>query len=251
MNIDELLEYLTARNFSPNTIAACGSDLTQFAAFLRSSGTRVTTVTPKLIQTYINQLNTGIEGEKPATATVWRKLASISSYYQFLRHQSDGKIRNPVTLVLRPKRRRGNPQAIEDSQLDRLLGSITSPRDYALIMLFLSSGLRLSELHQLNRDSIAVGKKPQADGSVRVIGSGSVLGKGNKQRTFLTDADTLTALGAYLRTRHDTCPALFISNRGQCLSRREIQHVLANWCERAGLPKYHIHALRHSYARAC
>ena len=115
-------------------------------------------------------------------------------------------------------------------------------------MLFVTSGLRLAELHQLNRDSINVERKEQSDGSIRVLGSGSVIGKGNKERVFLTDFPTLQVLGDYLRTRHDTCNALFISNRRIRLSRREIQYVLERWCKRLALPPFFCHALRHTYA---
>lgn len=244
MIIEDFLTYLSARNLSPNTIAAYRSDLLQFQEFLRRTGTRITGVTPKLIQSYMNELT----GKANSARTVWRKLASISSFYQFLRVQSDGRVRNPVSLVLRPKFRRQNPSPIEDRQLAQLLDSITDIRDRALILLFLSSGLRLAELLQLNRDSIQVERKKEADGRERVIGVGTVIGKGNKQRTFLTDVDTLAALAAYLRTRRDSCPALFISNRRDRLSRRETQHILEKWCKRAGLPRFHVHSMRHSYA---
>jgi site-specific recombinase XerC len=249
MNVNDFLNYISARGFSPNTIRAYRADLKQFETFLRLRNIRVTAVHPKLIQEYANRLALPSgDGQAPSAATVWRKLASISSYFEYLRVQSNGKINNPVDGVARPRLRRGVPKGIDEGELQRIISSISNVRDRAVVLLFVSSGLRLAELHQLNRDSITVERKQIPDGSTRVLGMGTVVGKGGKQRMFLLDAAALETLGEYLRTRHDNCAALFTSNRGLRLSCREIQYIFTKACERLGLPRLHIHQLRHSYA---
>ncbi len=248
MNTKEFLDYIAARGYSANTVNAYKSDLSDFEAFLRERHVRATAARPQLIQEYVRELGSRTDAEKLSPSTIWRKLATLSSYYEFLRVQTDGRVRNPVRAVARPRRRRADPKGIEDEPLERLLSGIANLRDKAIITLIVTTGLRLAELHQLNRDSINVERKQQPDGSVRVLGSGSVIGKGNKERAFLTDLPTLQVLGDYLRTRQDSCNALFISNRGMRVSRREIQYILERWCKRLGLPPVHIHSLRHTYA---
>jgi site-specific recombinase XerD len=91
-------------------------------------------------------------------------------------------------------------------------------------------------------------EEDRPDGTVRVWGTGKVVGKGSKERTFYFDESTVGLIDVYLRTRNDRVPALFISERKQRLSRRAIQDVLSTWCARLGLHGVHIHQLRHFYA---
>jgi site-specific recombinase XerC len=87
------------------------------------------------------------------------------------------------------------------------------------------------------------------DGTVRTLGTGNVIGKGDKPRRFLIDQNTLKLVVKYRKSRGtDACPALFISNRGVRISRRDVQYVLERWCKKLGLPRAHIHSLRHSFA---
>ncbi|HZQ25295.1 MAG TPA: tyrosine-type recombinase/integrase [Terriglobales bacterium] len=248
MLIKEFVEYLTARGCSGNTVSAYRTDLQQFEMFLRDHRVRCTAVQPRHIQEFSQYLIEARGGHPLAPATIWRKLASVSSYYEFIRYRSNGKINNPVPGVPRPRRRRSQPNAIDEAAIQQVLAGISNVRDRAMVCVFLASGLRLAELHGLNRDSISVERKPMPDGSIRVLGVGSVIGKGNKQRLFLVDLGALDVLTQYLRTRHDACPALFISNRGQRISRREIQHIFSMACEHVGLPRHHVHQLRHAYA---
>jgi len=76
---------------------------------------------------------------------------------------------------------------------------------------------------------------------------GRVIGKGNKEREFLVDMETLKYLQQYREQRGaDDIPALFISKRKKRLSPRAVEHILRAWCERLGLPHVHPHALRHT-----
>jgi integrase/recombinase XerC len=244
----DFLDYLLARGCSNNTIKAYAGDLENFATFITEKKLRCTSVTPRIVQEYVNQISLPdpATGAKLSPATVWRRLASISSFYEWLRMQRNGKFHNPVQAIARPRVRRGSPKAIDDRQIQILLQQVTVPRDRAFIALLISSGLRLSELHQLNRDTIRVEKKQLSDGQIRVLGVGSVIGKGGKERIFLVDRPTLETIGTYLRSRRDTVDALFVSNRRQRLSRREIQHIFSKWCRKLNLPSYHVHQCRHS-----
>ena len=92
--------------------------------------------------------------------------------------------------------------------------------DRALIELILASGLRLSEIAQLNRKSIVI-ERTVADKSV--LGVGEVIGKGGKSRTFYVHENALRAVFQYEQARKDKGDALFISERMLRMSKRAMQ----------------------------
>jgi site-specific recombinase XerC len=132
--------------------------------------------------------------------------------------------------------------------VDRLLAGIASVRDRLLLRVFLATGLRLSELCSLDRDTIKAEVTELATGR-RVLGVGRIVGKGqDREREFFVDFKTLRAIHDYKRTRTDDCPALFTSNRRIRISTRAVDHVLRRWCRRLGLPLVHAHQLRSRFA---
>ena len=245
MDIQGFLASLENRGCSPETLRAYRTDLKLFESFLRAKKLRTTQVKPKLIEEFCRSM--GDVGDV-APATRGRRLAALSSYYQFLRANSNDQIKNPVALIRRPRLGPSTPKAIGQDAFAALLGVIDNPRDRALLMLFVASGLRLSEVFQLNRDSISVEQETLPTGDMRILGTGQVLGKGKKERVFLVDHPTLEALAVYLAQRSDNNVALFVSSRAQRLSRRSMEDILHRWCRRAGLKPLRIHALRHEYA---
>ena len=120
-----------------------------------------------------------------ASSTIARRLSVVWSYYDWLGNDSEGTIRNPVDRVKRPKVQNSMPRAADDEVLTVLIDGITESRDRAIVLLFVYSGLRLSELRQLDKTTIIVTRKVMLDGSSQHFGYGEVLGKGNKKRLFL------------------------------------------------------------------
>lgn len=244
----EILGFLTSlenRGCSPETIRAYRTDLKLFEIFLRAKKLRTTQVKPKLIEEFCR---TAAGGSNASPGTRARRLATLSSYYQYLRANSNDHIKNPVSLVRRPRLGPSSPKAIGVEAVATLLSVIDNVRDRALLQLLVASGLRLSEAFQLNRDSISVEQETLPTGETRTLGTGQVLGKGRKERIFLVDLPTLEALTAYLSERTDTNPALFISSRGKRLSRRSIEDILHRWCKRAGMKPLRLHSTRHEFA---
>ncbi|MFB3813101.1 MAG: tyrosine-type recombinase/integrase [Terriglobales bacterium] len=252
MDIDGYLASLSLRTSSPETLRAYRQTLSRFEDFIRSEGIRVTQVKPTTITAFINQLSEQkgrTVGESLAPATIARHLAVLSSFFDVLNHNSDGKIRNPVQLVKRPKVSNDLPRAVEDDTLRTLVNGITVPRDKAIILLFIYSGLRLSELHNLNRDSIIPKMRTAPDGRVTYFGYCEVVGKGKKRRDIRVGARALVALSEYdVQRGDDANPALFICSSGDRLSCRTIQQILDKWCKRLNISHIHIHQLRHSFA---
>jgi site-specific recombinase XerC len=249
MNYEQFLADLSAAGFSPQTVKAYREDLKLFAAYLQRERTRLDRVSPMTIQGFVAALHETGVGE----LTIRRRLAAVSSYFEYLR-STGMKIANPTRGRLR---RRRTPRRLEDLQgkavpeetLDALISGITVARDRALLLLLLSSGLRVAEVHQLQIESIEEVEDPQPDGTLKLVGgTGTVMGKGAKPRRFYFDTTTAEAIAAYLSSRQDSNRALFISERGTRLSIRAIQYTVGEWCRKLNLPHINVHALRHSFA---
>lgn len=252
MKIEPFLSYLRARQCSPETIKAYRTDLRLFEQFLKNQKLRVTQVKSQTVDQFVEFLarrynyKTGKDGL--ADASIRRRLAAVSSLFEFLRGSSNGKIGNPVRVLRRTRRPKRLPEAVPQQKIEKLLEGIDVPRDKAIFALFVASGLRLSELHQLNRDSIGV-KECLNDGKSTWLGVGRVTGKGRKERLFLVDLPTVELVSGYLVSRgRDGIDALFISSRGKRMSKRAIEERLHYWCAQLGVSRLRVHALRHAFA---
>lgn len=249
MKTKAFLASLTAQSGSAETQRAYRQDLERFEAFLKKKGLRVTQVKRSTITDFLKDMEE--EAGRPlSAATVSRRLSVLSAYYEFLRGDSEGKISNPVAKVKRPKVRNVELRAVDENTLAKLVEGISDKRDQAIVLLFLYSGLRLSELRQLNTNTITTKKRKRPDGSVEFYGTGEVTGKGNKRRRFLVGPAALQTLGDYIRESRttDMNPALFLSEQRKRLSARTIQQIVGKWCKRLGLDHIHVHQLRHSFA---
>ncbi len=249
MNVKAFLRFLRARTPSAETQRAYRQDLEKYQAFLRSKGLRVNQAKPSTITEFIDHLSNA-HGTELAPATISRRLAVLSAFYEFLRDNSDGNIRNPVERVKRPKVDNEAFRAVDEATLAKLANGVVNLRDKAIILTLLYSGLRLAELCQLNKDTITTVKRQVPGGPMQYFGKGEVIGKGRKRRQFLIGPAALDALRDYLKESRmkDTNTALFLSGRGKRISSRAVQGVLDRWCKRLGIPHIHPHQLRHSFA---
>ena len=252
MNLTPFLSHLRARKYSSETLKAYETDLRLFETFLKGKSLRVTQVKPQTLDQFAEYLagrhnyKTGTAGL--ADASIRRRLASVSSFYEFLRGSSNGKIGNPVRMISQKRRSRRLPEVVPEKAIEQLLEGIDVLRDKALFSLFVASGLRLTELQMLNRDSIQV-QESFRDGKLTALGMGRVVGKGRKERIFLVDLSTIKLVASYLVSRgKDGIDALFVSRRGKRMSKRSIQERLHYWCGHLGLSRLRIHALRHVFA---
>ena len=171
-----------------------------------------------------------------------RRLSACRSYYQWL--LKHGRISaNPAASIRAPKAPRRLPQTLDADEAVRLVEVPTDAplglRDRALLELFYSSGLRLSELCALRWRDLALD-----DGLV------TVLGKGNKQRSVPVGSHARAALDAW---RADTGAAndapVFPGRGGAPISQRAVQLRVKQLAQRQGMFKHvHPHMLRHSFA---
>jgi site-specific recombinase XerD len=254
LNIARFLDFLrTQRRCSEQTLKAYRSDLELFGSYLCEQAiSSMGQVDQGVISSYIGHMQ---KKENPryartglSDASVARRLAAVSSYFEFDRATDHPGLRNPLKEVHRKWKKNNEPKPVEEYTLDFLLASITVERDRTLFYLFYATGLRISEMHQLNRDSIQIQEERNAAGAKSYTGWGEVTGKGGKKRKFYVDADTLVILSKYLLNRVDDNPALFLSERKQRMSVRAIQYTLGAWCRKVGYSHINVHRLRHSYA---
>ena len=248
-----LAHWGTHKNCSPSTISAYRSDLKMFQQFLDEIGIRrLNQVDHTVIDTYIKYMR---EKSNPrfkriglSEASISRRLAAVSSYFDYVRATSNPKLRNPLDDLIRRWRQNDEPKPVDDLTIEKLLDGITVPRDRILIGLFLATGLRVSEMHSLNRDTISFELEEDETGRERIMGVGQVVGKGSKPRKFYVDDETLKLYGQYLASRKDENPALFLSERKKRMSVPAIQYTLRVWCQRLGIPHINVHRLRHCFA---
>lgn len=181
---------------------------------------------------------------KNSNRTKARKMASLRSYFKYLHSIVKLIPENPAIDLETPKSKSRLPVALTLDESKNLLSSISGSnekRDYAIIMLFLNCGLRLSELISIDIDKI------KGD-------TLTVIGKGNKERTIYLNDVCVKAIEEYLEVRQDPKPghekALFISNRKTRFSQKGVQHMLDKYLQEAGLSGkgYSPHKLRHTAA---
>ncbi|WP_323752233.1 tyrosine recombinase XerC [Marinobacter sp.] len=217
-------------------------DLQRLVGWLTEAGIRQwAQVTSHDIRRYVATLSKeGLGGRSIA-----RHLSSIRRFYQFLLREGVAQD-NPALDIHAPKSGRRLPKVADVDQLNQLLevnpDDPLEIRDLAMFELMYSSGLRLSELAGLNLDALDL-----AGGEVRV------LGKGNKERVLPVGIKATGAVRRWLECRvefvADGEPAMFVSQRGNRLSRRSIQARLARWGTMQGADqRMHPHMLRHSFA---
>ena len=175
-----------------------------------------------------------------------RKMSSLRGYFKYMTNKTNQLEFNPTDDIEMPAMKKRLPKYLTLEQSIELLNNTQSKfaeRDYCIILLFLSCGMRLSELagidiKDINKDTLRI------------------VGKGNKERfVYLNDA-CVTAINDYIAVRNTIVspasePALFISKRTKKrMSTRRIEQVVEECLQRSGLSQmgFSVHKLRHTAA---
>lgn len=256
----EIRQFLTQleieRDASAHTLRAYGHDLREFADFLRRTGQAgsddrepdVGSIDRYAIQSFLSYLHT----HRQARTTIERKIASIRSFFRFMKIRKRIPV-NPAVSIPLPRRHRKLPGYLTTGEANHLLTgqptniSMLILRDFAMAELMYGTGIRVSELVSLNLDSL-----DPAEAEVRI------LGKGGKERIVPMTRTAATRIDAYLQARRierndnagfgRTGP-LFINSRGTRITTRSVHRLMKQLGIEAGLNKrVHPHELRHSFA---
>ncbi|MBU0718631.1 MAG: tyrosine recombinase XerC, partial [Planctomycetes bacterium] len=182
-------------------------------------------------------------------STIARKLATLRSFYKFCLRRGYVKA-HPLASIRTPKQDKRLPRYLEIDEINKLLSTpddntLLGARDKAMLEVLFSTGVRVSELVDLNFVDVDF-----AGGTIRVRG------KGKKQRTTPVGPTAINAIQKYLELRRADArsarfdqEALFVNKHGQRLSTRSVRRKLDKYLVECGLdPTISPHTLRHSFA---
>ena len=236
------------RGYSKHTITSYTYDLKQFNLFLSEySGNpnmEITGIDKQSIRHFL-----GKEFEKGLSAkTVGRRLASIKSFYRYL-IKAEVVDNNPANFVKTPKAAKILPNYIDEKVISKLMqapptNTIVGMRDRAILELFYSTGMRLSELVELNFNNFITDKQ-----LIKVVG------KGDKERLIPYGNQAISAIENYLSKTGrslkigDKNSPIFVNSKSERISHRTVQRRV-NMYLRLVAEGEHLgpHTLRHSFA---
>jgi len=242
-HVENFFVYLkNERGLSARTITAYQRDLKLLLQFLATEEIdRPEQVTQHHIRAFIAQRHRQGLGGK----SLQRLLSAVRSLYRWMLREGLAE-HNPATPVRAPKSPRHLPATLDADSIGQLLDfpcdTPLAIRDKAIMELFYSSGLRLSELASLRWEQLDL-----ASGMV------TVTGKGNRTRMVPVGRMASKALLEWRKSRGAFAsfeqPSVFVSQRGTPIATRTIQARIRYWAKRQGIPQnIYPHLLRHSFA---
>lgn len=251
--VSRFLTYMVKeKESSANTTAAYQNDLSQFLKFVQqSSNSSYSNITSwrQLNEEVMQQYLQFLEERDYASSTKARKMASVKSFLHYL--VEIGQLpKDPAEKVGSPKVKKNPPRSIRPQDIDRLLAaparenSPKARRDKALLEILYATGMRVTELVNLDVDSID-------------LDTGSVTcGEGGKRtRTVPIYPGAVDAVRDYLQEGRphlvldENEPALFLNHRGQRLTRQGLWLIIKHYVSEVGIKMTVTpHTLRHSFA---
>ena len=235
--VEKFISYLDIeKNYSKHTLLNYKLDLEEFFVFLQE--TPIERVDYFHLRRYLGNLRT--KNLKPRSLA--RKLSALRSLFKFLFREGLIK-KNPSTLLMTPKLDKKLPHFLSENDAIRLLeapvgDSEASLRDRAILETLYSTGMRVSELVGLNKDSV--------DFISNIV---KVAGKGKKERLLPIGDTALNLIKKYIDTRPHKADAIFLNHHGRRLTDRSIRNIVNKYILQASIQgKMSPHALRHSFA---
>jgi integrase/recombinase XerD len=227
------------RGLANNTVEAYQRDLRQHLEMLSARGvTQPDAVQESHVILYLGHLRRS--GAAPATAM--RKVSALRSFYRCLVRE-EIIAADPCANLPAPQFLRRLPGVLSIEEVERLLAqpNPSKPRglrDRAMLELLYATGLRVSELVGLRRGDVNM--------DLRLL---RCVGKGSKERIVPVGRPAISALQAYLASRQDASPVLFLGNKGKPLTRVAFWRIIGRYARQAGIQTpISPHTLRHSFA---
>jgi integrase/recombinase XerC len=261
--VKQFLDYLKLeKHFSDYTVKSYGADLIQFGQFLAgeigqvhatpqaasasaSIDEKLTNCEPLTIREFLAYLY----AQNYTKSTTARKLATLRSFYKSLIRRGLTSA-NPLATIRTPKQEKRLPKCLDLEQVQKLLeapgdADLLSARDKAMLEVLYSSGIRVSELVELEMADLDL-----QEGVLRVRG------KGRKDRLTPIGSQAIQALRRYfelraldIKSQSNVGGRVFLNKHGQSLSTRSVRRKLDKYLVMAGLdPGISPHTLRHSFA---
>jgi len=240
------------RNFSPHTLRNYLSDVTQFHEFLRERELCVDAdqqIDPRKIDVHVIRSYLAALAKNRRKSSIGRKLAALKKFFRYLvaTHKIE---KDPLLLIHSPRQEKPLPAFLSVDDAFHLLGSVKlktglDVRDRAVLEVFYSTGIRVSELVGLDWADVDFQL-----GIVRVVG------KGSKERIVPIGEIAMQALRDYSQEQRRrwqfACKGetpVFLNNRGDRITTRSVARIVDKHLKQAGIPiKMGPHGLRHSFA---
>jgi integrase/recombinase XerD len=242
--LDTFIDHLWLEDgLSKNTLDSYRLDLTSFALWLAQLSKPLLTADQADIQQYLS-----VKFPQSKPRSIGRLIASLRRFYRYCLR--DNKItQDPTIQIQSPKLPRSLPKSLNEDEVIGLLNvpnvaELAGLRDRAMLELLYACGLRVSELV-----SVKVTEVSLSDGVVRITG------KGSKTRLVPMGEEAVDWISRYLNeARPDIlqkrlCDALFVTNRGDAMTRQAFWYLIKRYALLAGITKHMSpHVLRHAFA---
>ncbi|MFA7418851.1 MAG: site-specific tyrosine recombinase XerD [Melioribacteraceae bacterium] len=234
------------KNLSDNTALSYQSDLKMFLEFLnRKEISDYNEITASTLADFFNEQRKS----SLSSTTTARYMTTLKKFFAFL-EENKFIVKNPTAMIGKVKLARKLPSVLSFDEIEKILNAPNTEesgglRDKAILELFYSSGLRVSELINLKINDIYFEEEV-----VRVFG------KGSKERIVPIGSSAIYWMKEYLtKTRpifekkDKSSGIIFLNRRGTKLSRMSIWKIVDRYAKEAGLQKeIHPHLFRHSFA---
>ncbi|MGC5324467.1 site-specific tyrosine recombinase XerD [Brevibacillus sp. SYSU BS000544] len=246
MLIDHFTHFLAVeKGLSANTLESYQRDLVMYVSYLRDNGVIDIQDTSRAhIIGYLMML----QEKGRATATLSRNMASIRAFYQFL--VRDKFISNDPSIHLEtPKIEKRLPKVLSIQDVELLLegpdlGEPTGMRDKAMLELLYATGIRVSELVNLNISDVNL-----------EMGFLKCMGKGSKERIIPLGRIAIEVVRTYIQRgrtqllKASTDHSLFLNHLGKRITRQGFWKIIKKYAQKAGIRvEITPHTLRHSFA---
>ena len=243
-HIQSFLDYLRfEKRYSQHTVISYQNDLEQFVAYLSIFGElKPGEISSSFIRSWLAEL----KAEGITAKSINRKISTLKSFFKFLMKQSVIE-QTPMTTITSPKISKRLPSFVEEKNTSTLFSHVefgndwTGKTDRLILLLFYSTGMRLSELINL--------KEKQIDADYSQI---KVLGKGNKERIIPVSNALLVEIKNYILQKPvklDEVSQVFVNDKGKPLYPKYIYNTVKKYLSNVTtLEKKSPHVLRHTFA---
>lgn len=237
-NLKEYENYLKfEKNYSMNTINSYLSDIKEYQEFKKGD---ILSSTKEDILAYLKTI------KNLESTTISHKISSLKSFFKYYQKRKKIKV-NPLVNIKSPKIAKKLPTYLTLEEVSKLLDvEIKSPydaRNKAILELLYSSGIRISELCNMQTSNYN-----SYECIIRLIG------KGSKERIIPLGDYAISVLEDYInnyrpKINKKNINSIFINNRGDAISRQFIFKVIKKECLKKGIRKIvSPHTLRHTFA---
>lgn len=237
--LEAFLRALEGKNRGTATIRAYATDVSQFIDWIHDNNL-VTTAPAQVEREDVTEYMTHLARRGLSGVSRSRKLAAIREYFRFL--EGHGHIdRSPAMGVETPKKERNSRTYLRVEEYSRMLSLAGgNPRDYAILQVFLQTGVRVSELCNLKTCDVDLEGR-----SLKVT-----VGKGMAAREIELEKKGVLAVKSYLAVRPQSLDDhLFLNRDGEPIGERGVRKLVVKYRTRAGITKKaSCHSLRHTFA---